>query len=141
MFGATAYRLYGSGEGKLSAPFKSLLKFDPSFGPSERQTTGDCVSHSTRNAIDITRAVEIDIKGESESLRLVVPQKAYINLEGINGKGMTCSGAAKYVHSLGGILLRKDYKHVDLSKYNSTLGAKHQLPFDVYIKEASKHIK
>ena len=51
-------------DGKL--PFKSLLKFDPGFGPAERQTTGDCVSHATRNAIDITRSVEIDIKGDRE---------------------------------------------------------------------------
>ena len=57
LFGAAAYRLHGSGEGKLSLPFKSLLKFDSGFGPAERQTTGDCVSHATRNAIDITRSV------------------------------------------------------------------------------------
>ena len=55
LFGAAAYKLYGAGEGKLSLPFKSLLKFDPAFGPSEKQTTGDCVAHSTRNAVDITR--------------------------------------------------------------------------------------
>ena len=66
IFGAAAYDLYGDGEGKISLPFKSLLKFDPAFGPYERQTTGDCVSHSTRNAVDITRAVEIDIKGDNE---------------------------------------------------------------------------
>ncbi len=63
MFGAAAYELEESGKGKLSLPFKSLLKFDPNFGPSERQTTGDCVSHAIRNAIDVTRAVDIDIKG------------------------------------------------------------------------------
>ena len=66
VFGAAAYDLFGAGEGKLSRPFLSLLKYDNKFGPSERQTTGDCVSHSTRNAIDITRAVEIDIKGDNE---------------------------------------------------------------------------
>ena len=65
LFGAAAWSLEESGAGKLSLPFKSLVKFDPGFGPSERQTTGDCVSHSTRNAIDITRSVEID-KGEAE---------------------------------------------------------------------------
>ena len=31
LFGAAAYKLYGSGEGKLSLPFKSLLKFDSGF--------------------------------------------------------------------------------------------------------------
>ena len=57
LFGAAAYGLFGSGERKLSLPFKSLIKFDPSFGPHERQTTGDCVSHSTRNAVDIRTRV------------------------------------------------------------------------------------
>ena len=139
LFGATAFRLYGSGEGKLSLPFKSLLKFDPKFGPSERQTTGDCVSHSTRNAVDITRAVEIDIKGESESFETRSATEAIYQSRGHRGQGMTCSGAAKYVHSKGGILLRKDYGEVDLSKYNSTLGAKHQIPSKIYSTEAKKH--
>ena len=80
LFGAAAHTLYGAGEGKLSLPFLSLLKFDPAFGPSERQTTGDCVSHATRNAIDVTRAVEIDIKCESDIFarhrRSVVPSCA-----------------------------------------------------------------
>ena len=49
------------------------------------------------------------------------------------------SGAAKYVHEKGGILLRKDYGKVDLSKYNSSLGAKHNIPKSIYIDEASKH--
>ena len=139
LFGATAFRLYGSGEGKLSLPFKSLLKFDPSFGPSERQTTGDCVSHSTRNAVDITRAVEIDIKGESESFETRGATEAIYQSRGHKGQGMTCSGAAKYVHSNGGILLRKDYGSIDLSKYDSSIGAKHKIPFEVYVKEAYKH--
>ena len=139
LFGATAYRLYGSGENKLSLPFKSLMKFDPNFGPSERQTTGDCVSHSTRNAIDITRAVEIDVKGESESFEARGATEAIYQSRGHKRQGMTCSGAAKYVNSHGGILVRKDYGSVDLSKYNSTLGAKHQVPFEVYVKEARKH--
>jgi len=139
LFGATAYRLYGSGENKLSLPFKSLIKFDPNFGPSERQTTGDCVSHSTRNAVDITRAVEIDIKGESESFETRSATEAIYQSRGHRGQGMTCSGAAKYVHSKGGILLRKDYGKVDLSKYDSDLGRYHKIPSNVYSTEAKKH--
>ena len=38
VFGAAAYDLFGSGEGKLSLPFKCLMEFDPGFGPAERQT-------------------------------------------------------------------------------------------------------
>ena len=76
IFGAAAHSLRDSGEGKLSLPFKSLLKFDPTFGPSEAQTTGDCVAHATRNAIDITRSVEIE-----RSLLLAGRLKASINLD------------------------------------------------------------
>jgi len=139
LFGATAYRLYGSGEGKLSLPFKSLLKFDPSFGPSERQTTGDCVAHSTRNAVDITRAVEIDINKEPESFEARGANEAIYQSRGHRGQGMTCSSAAKYVHSKGGLLIRKDYGKVDLSKYNSDLGARHKIPSSIYTTEAKKH--
>ena len=139
LFGATAYRLYGSGEGKLSLPFKSLLKFDPIFGPSERQTTGDCVAHSTRNAVDITRAVEIDINKEPESFEARGANEAIYQSRGHRGQGMTCSSAAKYVHSKGGVLIRKDYGKVDLSKYNSDLGARHKIPSSIYTTEAKKH--
>ena len=139
LFGATAYRLYGSGEGKLSLPFKSLLKFDPNFGPSERQTTGDCVAHSTRNAVAISRAVEIDINKEPESFEARGANEAIYQSRGHRGQGMTCSSAAKYVHSKGGVLIRKDYGKVDLSKYNSDLGARHKIPSSIYTTEAKKH--
>lgn len=139
LFGAAAYHLDESGSDKLSLPFKSLLKFDPSFGPSERQTTGDCVSHSTRNAVDISRAVEIDIKGEQESFEGRGATEAIYQSRGHKRQGMTCATAAKYVHKNGGILLRKKYPNCDLSKYDSKIGAKHLIPFDVYRKEAVKH--
>ena len=139
VFGAAAYDLYGDGEGIKSLPFKSLLKFDPDFGPSERQTTGDCVSHSTRNAVDITRAVEIDIKGDRESFEARGATEAIYQSRSHMGQGMTCSGAARYVHEVGGLLIRKDYGDVDLSKYNSTLGAKKRIPKDIYLTEAKKH--
>ena len=139
LFGAAAYKLHGAGEGKLSLPFKSLLKFDPKFGPSERQTTGDCVSHSTRNAVDITRAVEIDIKGESESFETRSATEAIYQSRGHRGQGMSCVGAARYVNQVGGILLRKNYGAVDLSVYNSSLGANHRIPSSIYTTEARKH--
>ena len=139
LFGAAAYKLNGAGEGRLSLPFKSLLKFYKDFGPSERQTTGDCVSHSTRNAVDITRAVEIDIKGEPESFEAHGATEGIYQARGHRGQGMTCSGAAKYVHEKGGLLIRKDYGGVDLSEYNSNLGARHKIPSSIYISEAKKH--
>ena len=101
MFGAAAYELDGDGKGKVSTPFKSLLKFDPGFGPSERQTTGDCVAHSTRNAVDITRAVEIDIKKQPETFEARGANEAIYQSRGHRGKGMSCSVAARYVHQNG----------------------------------------
>ena len=99
----------------------------------------NCVAHSTRNAVDITRAVEIDIKGEPESFETRSAVEAIYQSRGHKGQGMSCSGAARYVHQKGGILLRKNYGAVDLSKYNSRLGANHLIPNSVYIDEAKKH--
>ncbi len=139
LFGAAAYKLFGAGEGKLSLPFKSLLKFDSGFGPAEKQTTGDCVSHATRNAVDITRAVEIHIKGEAESFEGRSATEGIYQSRSHRGQGMTCSGAAKYVSTKGGILLRKDYGSCDLSVYNSSTGANKRIPNEIYIEEANKH--
>ena len=138
VFGAAAHEIYGTGEGELSVPFMCLLEFDPGFGPAERQTTGDCVSHSTRNAIDITRAVEIK-NGEREDFVVRGATEGIYQARGHRQQGMTCTGAARYVHQKGGILLRKDYGDVDLSKYDSDLGANHKLPNAIYKEEAQKH--
>lgn len=138
LFGATAYKLHGAGEGKLSLPFKSLLKFDSGFGPSERQTTGDCVSHATRNAVDITRAVEIDIAGQPESFEARGATEGIYQSRGHNGQGMSCSVAARYVHQNGGILIRKNYGAINLSVYNSSVGADHRIPQSIYKTEAQK---
>ena len=125
LFGASAYTLDGSGEGKVSLPFKSLLKFDTGFGPSEKQTTGDCVSHSTRNAVDITRAVEIDVKKEREDFVARGATECIYGSRGHSGQGMSCSQAARFVSEEGGILLRQNYDGVvDLSVYDSSIGAK-----------------
>ena len=124
IFGASAHYLTGSGSGKVSLPFKSLLKFDPEFGPDESQTTGDCVSHSTRNAVDISRAVEIDIKKEPEGFIARGATEAIYGSRGHGGQGMSCSGAARFVSEAGGILLRKKYSFADFSVYNSSTGAR-----------------
>jgi hypothetical protein len=139
VFGAAAYDLAGSGKGKLSLPFKSLLRFDAGFGPAERQTTGDCVSHSTRNAVDITRAVEIHVDGEREEFVARGATEGIYQFRGHKGQGMSCSRAARYVHETGGLLLRKEYDDIDLSEYDSNLGAKFKIPDNIYVNEAQKH--
>lgn len=122
LFGAAAFGIAGSGAGKLSTPFKSVLKFDAK-AYEERQTTGDCVSHGTRNAVDVTRAVEIDIKGEMEGWVTRGATEAIYGYRGFRGEGMDGSRAAKFVNVCG-IALRQKYLDgkYDFSKYNSSIG-------------------
>lgn len=134
-------RIRGSGAGKLCLPFKSVYKVSKEEPYLEAQTTGDCVSHGTRNAIDVSRAVEIDIKFESESFMALGATEGIYGSRGHGGQGMSCSGAAEWVNSEGGILLRKKYSFVDLSKYNASIGTawgSRGVPKEVS-QEAAKH--
>ena len=65
--------------------------------------------------------------------------EAIYQSRGHRKQGMSCSGAARYVHQNGCILIRKDYGDIDLSKYNSSLGANHRIPSSIYSTEAKKH--
>ncbi len=123
LFGVASKRIKSSGKGKLSTPYKSVLKFDKS-PYNERQTTGDCVSHGTRNACDVSRAVEIDVHSEREAWIARGATEAIYGARGHGGQGMSCSRAAEFVSKNGGIVLRKNYKDIaDFSKYNGNLGA------------------
>lgn len=119
LFGLAAADLAGSGEGKLSTPFRSVLKFDPQ-SYTERQRVGSCVAHGTRNAVDVSRAVEIDIGGEPEEWISRGAVEGIYGSRGHGGEGMSCAGAAKFVTSTGGLLLRRNYPEfgVDLSELN-----------------------
>jgi hypothetical protein len=121
-FGDGSKKIKNSGKGQLSAPYKSVLKFDKS-PYNERQVTGDCVSHATRNACDVSRAVEIDVHSDRESWIARGATEGIYGQRGHGGQGMSCARAAEFVSKVGGILVRKDYKVVDLSKYNGMLGA------------------
>ncbi len=123
LFGAASKKIKSSGKGKLSTPYKSVLKFDKN-PYNERQTTGDCVSHSTRNACDVSRAVEIDVHNEREAWIARGATEAIYGARGHGGQGMSCARSAEFVNKNGGILLRKNYKGVaDFTKYNGNLGA------------------
>lgn len=118
-----AKKIADSGKGKLSTPFKSVLKFDKK-AYSERQTTGDCVSHGTRSAVDLSRAIEIDVKGEREGWIARGATEAIYGARGHGGQGMSCARAATFVSQSGGVLVRKNYPGVaDFSKYNGNMGA------------------
>lgn len=140
LFGAAAFNLHDSGKGKLALLFKSVQKFDPTFGPSEAQVVGDCVSHSTRNAVDVTRCHEI-IGGQREEFIAKGATEAIYGSRGHGGEGMSCSVAARFVNKTGGILLRKNYGNIDLSTYNGRLGAgwgSRGTPLEL-VEEAKKH--
>lgn len=122
LFGDASKKISSSGKGKLSTPYKSVLKFDKN-PYSERQTTSDCVSHGTRNSCDITRAVEIDIKGEKEAWLARGATEHIYGARGGGFAGMSGARAAEFVSKIGGILVRQNYPGiVDLSKYNGGLG-------------------
>ncbi len=123
LFGDANKRIKTSGKGKLSTPYKSVLKFDKN-PYNERQTTGDCVSHATRNACDVSRAVEIDVHNDREAWIARGATEAIYGARGHGGQGMSCSRAAEFVSKNGGIVIRKNYKGVvDFTKYNGNLGA------------------
>jgi len=123
-FAMAGFRLMGTGAGKLSTPYKSVIKLSPVQPYLERQTTGDCVSHGTRNSVDVSRAVQIDVGRAMESFVTIGATEAIYGCRGHGGQGMACSEAAEFVHQNGGIVLRKNYPGVaDFSTYNGDLGA------------------
>ena len=99
----------------------------------------NCVSHATRNAVDITRCCEI-IGGEREEFVAKGATEAIYGSRGFGGEGMSCSAAARFVNKAGGILLRKKYGEIDLSEY-SAIGGKwgsRGVPEEL-VAEAKKH--
>lgn len=118
---AAAPNIRGSGAGKHAPLWKSVLKFAPNAF-QERQTTGDCVSHGSRNARDITRAVEIHLKGEPEDFLVCGATEPTYGCRGHGGQGMDPARATKFEVETGW-LLRKNYPGiVDLSVYNASIG-------------------
>jgi hypothetical protein len=120
-FGAGAPFLAGSGKGKLSTPYKSVLKFFPKAFGDDRQVGPDCVSHSAPNAGDISRCVEIDLRGEAEEFVARGATELVYGMRGHCGWGMSCSRAAEIVTKIG-YAIRKKYGSIDLSTYNYKLG-------------------
>lgn len=85
----------------------------------------NCVSHGTRNAVDVSRAVEIDVHRDREAWLARGATEAIYGARGHGGQGMSCARAATFVSESGGILVRKDYPGVaNFSKYNGNMGAR-----------------
>lgn len=83
----------------------------------------NCTSHSTRNACDISRAVEIDIKGEKEAWVARGATEAIYGQRGHGGEGSSCARTVEFVTKVGGIIARQNYPGIaDFSKYNGSMG-------------------
>jgi len=114
------------GEGRLSLPYRAVLSLEPQFGRYEAQTTGDCVSHSTRNAGMIDYCVDA-MFGETTYEGRFATENIY-GYRGHGGQGASCSRLALYVGQKGpgGFLVRKKHgegrQSVDLSRYDSGIG-------------------
>ena len=82
----------------------------------------NCVSHSTRNAADSSRAFEIDVLHDDETFVTRGATEPIYGVRGHAGQGMTVVGSVKFVSENGGVLLRKKYGDFDLSVYNAEIG-------------------
>ena len=111
----------GSGAGQRAILWAYTQSLDPlSF--TETQTTGDCTSHCSRNAVDVTRSVQILVQKRPEDFVVRSATEPTYGARGHSGQGMSPAKAARFVNETG-FLLRKKYDIVDLTKYNSNTGA------------------
>lgn len=139
------HTLSETGAGKLSLPFKAVVAFDIQSGRKpydEVQTTGDCVSHAVRNAIDVARANDPDLQSSEDWIDRTATEPLY-GARGHSGQGAVCSQIVRWAHQIGGCMLRKPYPElgIDLSKYDASVGigwGGRGVPGAVAL-EASKH--
>jgi hypothetical protein len=113
----------GAGLGKRALLWQYAKKLDEKCF-TEAQTCGDCVSHGSRNARDISRAVEILVKKEPEDWFKMGATEPTYGARGHGGEGMSPARASKFERDVG-FLARHQYEGVvDLSKYNCSIGAR-----------------
>lgn len=113
----------GSGIGKRALLWQYAKKLD-SRCFTERQTTGDCVSHGSRNARDISRAVEILVKKEPEDwFRMGATEPTY-GARGHGGEGMSPARASQFERDFGFLARTKYEGVVDLTNYNGSIGSR-----------------
>lgn len=112
-----------AGRRRLLLPYIYALAFDPGFGRDESQTTGDCVSMSTRWAGMINYTSDAYLGLTTYEGRFAT-ENIY-GWRGHRGQGAHCGRLATYVSTSGpgGFLVRKNYGNgVDLSRYTSSIG-------------------
>lgn len=112
-----------SGKGKIGLPYKHVIVFDTKFGSYEAQTDGDCTSHGARNAGMVTVCSDIVLKKQPELYLGRIATEPIYGYRGHSGAGMNPTRAARFVSTVSGLHIRKDYGVVNLSVYNSKIGA------------------
>jgi hypothetical protein len=81
----------------------------------------NCVSHSSRNARDCTRAVQVLLENRPESFVKRGATEPTYGARGHSGEGMVPARAATFERDVG-FCIRQKYEPVDLSKYNGNIG-------------------
>ena len=98
------------------------VEVDHSF-ISDGYVIKNCTSHGDRNARDVTRAVEIFIKGEAEEYYKRGATEPTYGYRGSSGQGMDPGRAAAFVTKYGW-MVRENYSGcVNLTEYDSRTGS------------------
>lgn len=121
LFADAAPHLAGTGKGKMALLWRSREKYDPGAFGKEAQTTGDCVSHGSRNAREVTRCVEIHIKREPEEFYKRTATEPTYGARGHGGQGMDPARATRF-EADHGFLFRQKYPFADLTTYDARIG-------------------
>lgn len=112
-----------SGAGQRALLWGYTLALDP-WAYSERQSVGDCVSHGSRGARDLTRAVSLLVRGEPYAWHRRTATEPTYGARGHGGEGMSPARASRFERDTG-FCPREDFAGVvDLSKYDGHLGAR-----------------
>jgi len=127
VFGAAAAPLRDTGKGKVVLLHKYLEAVVNGPFPIHRQTIGDCVSHGWGLAVDILKAVEIELRNEREIWNgetATEPIYAFSRVEVGGGRlgnsdGSIGAWAARAVSEYG-TLVRAKYPIDDLRRYSGS---------------------
>lgn len=129
--------LTGTGAGKLSLPFLAVTRHFPNCFPGFAQARGDCVSHSTRNAIWMSYMNEL-VYGTNEDKHSIptltevgeksgcISSSALYWFRGHSGDGWVCAEAAETAITKSAMWLCRDYPElgIDLTKYDADIAGK-----------------
>lgn len=118
-----AFKSPSSGAAKRALLWGYTLSLDPG-AYSERQTVGDCVTHGSRGARDLTRAVSLLVNGDPYSWHRRTATEPTYGARGHGGEGMSPARASKFERDVGFAAREQFPNVVDLSKYDGHLGAR-----------------